>query len=82
LQNRVISKLEKPAPSHPLIRDPGLRAWYLAKFELLEAAPSSQTDFWLRYRDEDDVRRWAQFVKAALPDILGKLAPDLTLNAE
>jgi hypothetical protein len=82
LQNRVISKLEKPAPDHPLVRDPGLRAWYLAKFEPLAAAPSSRTDFWLRYGDEDDVRHWARFIKTALPEIFGKLAPDLTLKAE
>jgi len=76
LQNDVISKLEKPPSGHFLLQSaPELRDYYLSKFQLLSVPPTNQSDLWLRYHDEDDVRRWGSFVLDALPGILRSLAP-------
>jgi hypothetical protein len=67
-QNRVVSKLTKPPPDHDTLRiAPNVAEWYCAKFQPVSEPYRRTDDVWLRYKDEEDVRMWAQFLLRVLP---------------
>lgn len=80
LQNDVISQLHLPPRSYNFFHtSPAVTDWFLRKFEL-EAQPyTNSDDVWLRYHQEADVRRWAEFILECLPALLTRFAPDLTI---
>lgn len=77
LQNRVIGKLKKPAAGSPAYR---LYAdwWdlYVRNFDLA-TDDELRGDIWFRYRDDEDVRMWAQFILTIMPQALKAFYPAL-----
>ena len=75
MQNVVIAKLEKPDRGYYIFQlGDDVVKWYLAKFHLVHERYSSTDDIWLRYKDREDVERWAVFVKGVLPKVIGLLS--------
>jgi len=72
MQNAVIAKLEKPDLSYCISKCgpyQNVINWYLAEFDLVAKTYSQRDDIWLRYKEEKDVERWAEFVKGVLPRV-------------
>jgi hypothetical protein len=75
MQNDVIRKLARPGRGYFIHQcPPDVVAWYEAKFDLVTKDYQRKDDIWLRYKDEEDVRRWARFVVALLPGIVARMA--------
>jgi hypothetical protein len=75
LQNVVITKLRPPPRdhwAHSLNRQ--TKKWYFAKFDLIRDPFGADDDVWMRYADEADVRRWAEFLVPLLPRMLQDFA--------
>lgn len=73
---RIIAKLNKPNRSYHIFRlGDEVVNWYLAKFNPIAEPYSSTDDIWLRYREKEDVERWAIFVKGLLPKVVHLLSP-------
>lgn len=71
MQDAVIAKLEKPSRSYFIFQlADDVVSWYLAKFERVIEPYRRTDDIWLRYKDEEDVERWAVFVKGKLPGVV------------
>ena len=71
VQNAVIAKLKKPSQSYFILQLPDdVVSRYLAKFERVVKQYHPTDDIWLRYKDEEDVERWAVFVKEKLPEVV------------
>lgn len=71
IQNRVIDSLQKPPKGYALLNiSDDIRSWYLDKFQQIKRPYSERDDIWLRYRNETDVSKWAQFLVAKLPELL------------
>jgi hypothetical protein len=73
LQNVVIRKLRRPPSdhwAHGLVGD--TRKWYFAGFDLIGVPFHEHSDVWLRYADDEDVRRWGEFILPLLPQFLAK----------
>ena len=71
IQNSVISRLSPPLRghcSHDL--EPDAKKWYFEKFELVRQPYPDGDDVWLRYGQDADVRRWAEFILEKLPRLL------------
>jgi hypothetical protein len=63
LQNAVISRLRRPAPSHPKLHvSENVTKWYLASFEPVREPYAAGHDIWFRYASADDVLNWAKFI--------------------
>lgn len=76
MQNAVIAKLNKPNRSYHIFRlGDEVVNWYLAKFNPIAEPYSNTDDIWLRYREKEDVERWAIFVKGLLPKVVHLLSP-------
>jgi hypothetical protein len=71
LQNVVIRKLQPPPREHWVHTTEGvLKRLYLARFDEYRVAYRDFDDVWMRYGDEADVRRWAEFLLPLLPRLL------------
>jgi hypothetical protein len=71
MQNAVIAKLDKPDRGYYAFQlGDDVAKWYLAKFDPVVEPYSSRDDIWLRYKDREDVERWAVFVKGVLPKVV------------
>ncbi len=71
LQNIVIKKLRRPPHDHwAHTLDGETKRWYFAKFDLIHDPFGAADDIWMRYGDEADVRRWAEFLVPLLPRML------------
>jgi hypothetical protein len=71
IQNAVIAKLEKPNRDYHVFQlGDDVVNWYLAKFNPIVERYSRTDDIWLRYKEKEDVKRWAVFVKDMLPKIV------------
>jgi hypothetical protein len=73
LQNEVIKKLRRPPPdhwAHTLNGD--AKKWYFAGFDLVSSPYQEQDDVWMRYVDQADVRRWADFHATMLPRLIDR----------
>jgi hypothetical protein len=71
LQNQVIKKLRPPPQNHWVhTLDASTRKWYFAKFDLIRDPLGELDDVWMRYADEADVRRWADFLVSVLPQLI------------
>lgn len=74
MQNRVISKLERPPANHFAYQLPeNTLKWYLGKFNAVETAYTNGHDVWFRYHDVEDVILWAEFVAKRLPRIISRM---------
>lgn len=62
----VIRRLPRPPDDHPLLQDERTREWYLRKFHDNAESDSPHEAEWLRYRDDEDVVRWAAFIASHL----------------
>ena len=82
MQNAVIAKLEKPDRSYFIFQlGDDLVSWYLDKFKPVVERYRRTEDVWLRYKDKEDVERWAIFVKEKLPEIVRFLSNAPANNA-
>jgi len=71
LQNDVIAKLTRPPKGHALLHvGEDVRTWYLKQFEPIEQPYSQRDDIWFRYKDADDLAKWAQFLMTKLPEVI------------
>jgi hypothetical protein len=74
MQNQVISKLTLAHDEYFIWKmSDGVRSWYLDKFKPVERRYEADDDIWLRYKDEDDVTNWSEFVLEMLPKVLARL---------
>jgi hypothetical protein len=80
IQNEIISKLTPPPKDYPALHiSADVSEWHLAKFKPIKSKYTNKDDIWLRYKSEDDVKHWANFVLNQLPSIITKFAPSLNL---
>lgn len=71
LQNVVIKKLRLPPRDHwAHTLDGETKKLYFAKFDLIRDPLGANDDVWMRYADEADVRRWADFLVRLLPRMI------------
>jgi hypothetical protein len=79
LQNRVRSRLNKPTADHWIYQSKTLRLLgidhYLSQFEQITAwtHPNYKNMLWFQYQDEADVKMWANFILATLPQALQRM---------
>jgi len=68
IQNDVIASLERPPANYPLLHvSEAVRNYYLKDFERIEEPYGERDDVWLRYRSQEHVCAWAQFIIRILP---------------
>lgn len=74
-QNHVIAKLDYPPKDHFTFQmDANVANWYRQKFIAVEMVYPDKYDIWLRYKDGEDVKTWAEFVLRRLPKVLAQLS--------
>ena len=77
IQNEVISKLSPPHNAYIALHFSSDNAeYYLARFKPEKRSYRNNDDIWLRYHDEENVKKWGLFIKDNLPVILSRFIPD------
>ena len=66
--------MEKPPSNYSLLNmSDDIKKWFMKNYEPVKDVYNNDTDIWLRYIEEKNIKEWAEYFKNIIKRIVGVL---------
>lgn len=73
-ENEIRKNMKKPPSNYSLLNmSDDIKKWFMKNYEPIRDVYNNDTDIWLRYIEEKDIKEWVEYFKNIIKRIVGVL---------